>query len=93
MRIFGLPIQFLVVVVVTVSLTIFIVAWAADSRVAARSQSLSILGVQSVLTGGLGPADQSQTSYGQGEPLSALTTDEVKEDWWEASFLLLCPLH
>ena len=93
MRILGLPLQFVVVVVVTVSLTIFIVAWAADSRVLARSQSVSMLGVQPVLNGGLAPSDQSQFPLGQPELVSALTTDEVDRDWWEASFLLLCPLH
>ena len=40
-RIFGLPAQFVVVVAVSLALTIFFGAWAADAKVEARSQTLS----------------------------------------------------
>ncbi|HJO81232.1 MAG: hypothetical protein QGG34_05425 [SAR202 cluster bacterium] len=86
-RIFGVPIQFAIVVVVSSALTIFFGAWAADARVEARSQPFAVSGAHLQAPGGYPDTTPSGLSS-TGEPLT-----ESEKETWEASFLFLCPLH
>ena len=98
-RIFGLPAQFVVVVAVSLALTIFFGAWAADAKVEARSQTLSLSGVhalyvQSYAAGssfGAAPGTDSNAtpSGGTNQALGG----EVGQKAWERAFLFACPLH
>ena len=47
MRVLGLPLQFVVVVVMSLSMTIFFGAWAADARIEARNQPYALGGSES----------------------------------------------
>ena len=94
MRVLGMPVQFVLVVAISLALTIYFGAWAADARISERAAQAS--GQQfdfsaaagssggSGLAGGLGqaaPADRARNGYaaeGQG---------------WEKMFLFACPLH
>jgi hypothetical protein len=92
MRLFGLPLQFLVVVVVSAALAIFFGAWAADARVEARAQDLSLssirsLYVESYAAGGLYSNAPSEM------PSPGVREAAVQPQGWEKAFLYACPLH
>ena len=78
-RLFGLPIQFIIVVAASLILTIYLGAWTADARIEARAESESVASAYgfpapfpSVATGG-----QAVDSQGG----------------WEGAFLFVCPFH
>ena len=82
MRVFGVPIQFAIVVVVSAALTIFFGAWAVDARVEARAQSVSV--------------STSQFSFAFVDSDDGSASDPQSpesQEWWEKSFLFACPFH
>lgn len=99
MRILGMPVQFVVVVAVSLALTIYFGAWAADARMDARVAQAAGQEVQqfdfrssvsssggSGLAGGLGAgADISGSGSQSGEAAEGQA--------WEKLFLFACPLH
>ena len=83
MRVLGLPIQFVVVVVMSLSMTIFFGAWAADARIEARNQQFASAGSSSAqFDFSTHPNGTLSGSLGDGEELG-----------WERAFLFACPLH
>ena len=94
MRVFGLPMQFVIVVAVSLTLTIFLGAWVADERVKARSGSLTLSSIQSLYVDSFGrqPFQAQGALHSQGLP----ALDEIHGDdgrLWEKAFLFACPLH
>ena len=97
MRIFGMPVQFVTVVAISLALTIYFGAWAADARIDARAAQSAGQGMQqfdfgnsagssvgSGLTGGLSQdATGTDAAYGNAAEGQA----------WEKMFLFACPLH
>ena len=85
--------QFVVVIVVSLAVTIFFGGWAADASVEARADRLTVVGgVPSVLvsengrTASLGSPSTHQAAATQG-------LEDVEKQWWESAALLVCPLH
>ena len=94
MRVLGLPVQFVIVVVVSLALTIFFGAWIADDRAEARSEPITL---SSLHTSYVNSFSQPQT-YTQGavqtqgvQGLEATHGGDGK--LWEKAFLFACPLH
>ena len=86
MRVLGLPLQFVVVVVMSLAMTIFFGAWAADARIEARNQPYAL--------GGPGASQFDFRSH-QAASLNGSLGDGVggEEQGWERAFLFACPLH
>ena len=95
MRILGLPVQFVVVVAISLALTIYFGAWAADVRINERAAQASVQTAQqfnftsasntssaSGLSGGL-PGSVETNAYG----------NPTEGEGWEKFFLFACPLH
>lgn len=86
MRVIGLPLQFVIVVVMSLGLTIFFGAWAADARIEARNQPFAQT-----------EAGSSQFDFAA-HPNADLSgslegTAAGSEQGWERAFLFACPLH
>ena len=90
-RILGMPVQFVAVVAISLALTIYFGAWAADARMDARAAQVAGQNVQQFsfqaaansssgtgLYGGLNKSADGSAAGGQG---------------WERFFLYACPLH
>ena len=98
MRIIGLPLQFVVVVVVSLSLTIFFGAWAADARVEARSAQFAFSNSSTLsIQGNLGSGTVGDSSIPSNSNV-AFTSHQLPEgesdaQGWETAFLFACPLH
>ena len=86
MRVLGLPLQFVVVVVLGLGMTIFFGAWAADARIEARNQEYAPAGSR------LSQFDFRKTADGS---LAGFLGDDApgEEQGWERAFLFACPLH
>lgn len=98
MRIIGLPVQFVVVVVASLALTIFFGGWAASASVEARSQQFafsnsSSLSIQGNLAGEV--IDGADNSHNPNAILTShqLPDDQLDSQGWETAFLFACPLH
>lgn len=107
MRILGMPVQFVLVVTISLALTIYFGAWAADARVQERVTQSSTRGAQqfdfSATAGTATGASASVTglsgkglSGGLGQPGAANTlpySTSQEAQGWERYFLFACPLH
>lgn len=93
MKIFGLPVQFVTVVVVSAALVIYLLAAVADSRVEARTDPLDRSQAQALYLGGSAQVPAPPNAVGH--PAAALTqgVDEPKKQSWETALLFVCPLH
>ncbi len=97
MRIFGMPVQFITVVAISLALTIYFGAWAADARIDARSgQSTE----QSAQQFNFGSSSNSPVGSGLAGALRQDGTDTGEAygnpgegQAWEKMFLFACPLH
>ncbi len=94
MRVLGLPVQFVIVVVVSLALTIFFGAWIADEKAEARSEPFTL---SSLHTSYVNSFSQPQL-YNQGAVQSEVVQRvEGNHDGdgrlWEKAFLFACPLH
>ena len=87
LRVKGMPITFVVILMMTVMLTIFFGAWAASADSQAQERSFSFaIGASEPASGGAGPS--------QGGSLDgAATSETAEESWWGSAFLKACPLH
>ena len=94
MRIMGMPVQFVLVVAISLALTIYFGAWAADARINQRAAQVSSQQFDfssaassssgSGLAGGIGQgAVGNVPAYG----------NTTQEQGWEKFFLFACPLH
>ncbi len=84
MKAFGLPVQFLAVVLVSSALFVYLLAATAESRVEARTQREGSGSVQALTADGKQPQ--------RPEPFDSGSPDTAKEPW-ESAFLFVCPLH
>lgn len=105
LRIFGLPVQFVVVVALSLALTIYFGAYAADARINERAaQNAAQSGQQfdfsapasnavSVrLSGGIGQRAPGVGIAG-GAIAGADAAQPAERQAWEYLFLIACPLH
>lgn len=97
MRILGLPVQFVVVVVISLALTIYFGAWAADARINERTTQAS---VQTAQQFNFGSASTASSGTGLSGGLGQGASDEgvanpgaAEGQAWEKMFLFACPLH
>ena len=104
LRIFGLPVQFVVVVALSLALTIYFGAYAADARVNARAAQNAASAqqfdfsasasdaVSARLSGGI--AQRAPGGVASGSLVgSADTPQPAERQTWEYLFLIACPLH
>ena len=99
LRIFGLPVQFVVVVALSLALTIYFGAYAADARVNARAaqnaqqfefSASASAPVSARLSGGIGKRAPGGAVGGN---TSADAPQPAERQTWEYLFLIACPLH
>lgn len=93
MKIFGLPIQFVTVVVVSLALTIYLMAAVADARVESRVEEIAFS-----FNRPLYPETGSQANLPQFTQEHSITgpqdeSSEAGKETWESAFLFICPLH
>ena len=101
LRIFGLPAQFVAVVAVSLALTIYFGAYAADARVNARAaQSDAALERQfdfGAASASNAAAMRLSGSIAQQRPdgsaADASAAESTERQAWEYMFLIACPLH
>lgn len=99
LRIFGLPAQFVVVVAVSLALTIYFGAYAADARVNARAAQ-SDAAVERQFNFGASDSNaaamrltDSITQRPDGSAADASAAESTERQAWEYMFLIACPLH
>ena len=95
MRIFGMPVQFVAVVTISLALTIYFGAWAAEARVSERTaQTAGQSAQQFDFSSATGTSSGSGLSGGLGQDIGALQYGSAaKGQGWERFFLVACPLH
>lgn len=99
LRIFGLPAQFVVVVAISLALTIYFGAYAADARVNARAaQSDAAIEQRFDFGASTSSAAAMRLSGGiaQQRPdgqAAASAPEPAERQAWEYMFLIACPLH
>ena len=94
MRILGMPLQFVVVVAISLALTIYFGAWAADARINARAALAAGQTVQQFdFRSTAGPSGGSGLAGGIGQRSSAAGQESAEAQAWENMFLFACPLH
>ena len=97
MRLFGMPVQFVAVVAISLALTIYFGAWAADARIDARGSPASAQNVQQFdfrTNTGSSVGTGLSGGIGQGAAGGALQNGNAAEGQaWERFFLVACPLH
>ena len=93
LRIFGVPVQFAIVVVVSAAVAIFFAAWAADARVEARSQTFASTGARQQVPSGYPGVNVPSLPVTLSSSLAAGPLQESEKELWESSVLFLCPLH
>lgn len=99
LRIFGLPAQFVVVVAVSLALTIYFGAYAADARVNARAAQ-SDAAIERQFDFGASDSNAAAMrlsgSIAQQRPdgsAAASAAESTERQAWEYMFLIACPLH
>ena len=103
LRIFGLPVQFVAVVALSLALTIYFGAYAADARINERAaQNAAQSGqqfdfsapasnaVSARLSGGIGQRAPGNAGGGNAGSDAA---QPAERQAWEYLFLIACPLH
>ena len=95
MRILGLPVQFVLVVAISLALTIYFGAWAADARVSERAAQSTGQSVQQFdFSSAAGTSSGSGLSGELGQDAGAQQYGSAAEgQGWEKYFLVACPLH
>ena len=84
MKVFGLPMQFLAVVLVSSALFVYLLAATAESRVEARTprqplSSAQTLSIERAPARQLGGVDSGSSG--------------TSKERWESAFLFVCPFH
>ncbi len=94
MRILGLPLQFVVVLVVSVALAIYLMAAVADSRVEARTREGAVGGALGGFYAGAGGISTvPSVANVDGLLQNGEQSQEGQAQGWENAFLFACPLH
>ncbi len=84
MKVFGLPVQFLAVVLVSSALFVYLLAAAAESRVEARTHRQRPGSAQTLTIEGKPPRRLADFDSG---------SIRASKELWESAFLFVCPLH
>lgn len=99
LRIFGLPAQFVAVVAVSLALTIYFGAYAADARVNARAAQ-SDAAIERQFDFGASDSNAAAMRLSgsiaqrpDGSAASASAAESTERQAWEYMFLIACPLH
>lgn len=99
LRIFGLPAQFVAVVAISLALTIYFGAYAADARVNARAAQPDAA-VERQFDFGASDSNAatmrlsgSITQRPDGSAADASAPESTERQAWEYMFLIACPLH
>jgi hypothetical protein len=92
-KILGLPVQFLLVVVVSVGFTIYLMASVADARVASRDQEANVSYDQPVFPGIIAESADSQGAAEDAGISFDVEAEDGEQQLWERAFLFACPLH
>ena len=100
LRIFGLPAQFVVVVAVSLALTIYFGAYAADARVNARAAQ-SDAAIERQFDFGASDSNAAAMRLSgsitqqrpDGSAADASAAESTDRQAWEYMFLIACPLH
>ncbi len=100
LRIFGLPAQFVVVVAVSLALTIYFGAYAADARVNARAAQ-SDAAIERQFDFGASDSNAAAMRLSgsiaqqrpDGSAAAASAAESTERQAWEYMFLIACPLH
>lgn len=99
LRIFGLPAQFVAVVAVSLALTIYFGAYAADARVNARAAQ-SNAAVERQFDFGASDSNAAAMRLSgsiaqrpDGSTADASAAESTDRQAWEYMFLIACPLH
>lgn len=99
LRIFGLPAQFVVVVAISLALTIYFGAYAADARVNARAAQ-SDAAVERQFDFGASDSNAAAMRLSgsiaqrpDGSAAAASAAESAERQAWEYMFLIACPLH
>ena len=82
----GLPIQFIIVVSISIAITVFLGGWAANTSVEARADRLAFGTGSALSTNRSGKSLPVISPYKQ-QP------ENVENRLWESTALLICPLH
>lgn len=100
LRIFGLPVQFVAVVALSLALTIYFGAYAADARINERAaQNAAQSGQQFDFSAPASNAMSARLSGGIGQRApgvgiaSSDAAQPAERQAWEYLFLIACPLH
>ena len=100
LRIFGLPLQFVVVVALSLALTIYFGAYAADARINARAAQNAAQSGQFEFTASASDAVSARLSGGIGQRAPGVSGGNIanaaqpaERQAWEYLFLIACPLH
>ena len=98
MRVLGLPVQFVLVVAISLALTIYFGAWAADARISERAaQASGHAGQQFDFSAAAGSSGGSGLAGGLGQAALAEAGPQYgyasEGQGWEKMFLFACPLH
>ena len=99
LRIFGLPAQFVAVVAVSLALTIYFGAYAADARVNARAAQ-SDAAIERQFDFGASASNTAAMRLSgsiaqrpDGSAADASAAESTERQAWEYMFLIACPLH
>ena len=91
-RIKGIPITFLVVLLLTVLLTIFFGAWAVSADVETQEKRLAFsVGSLGPNIGTVSPGTSDETA--DGDSASQEDSDTLADEWWGNALLKVCPFH
>ena len=90
MKIFGLPVQFVTVAVVSLTLTIYLMAAVADARVESSVDDIAFA-FNRPETGSQANLPQFTQEHGATAPQNE--SSEAGKEAWESAFLFICPLH
>lgn len=97
MRIFGMPVQFVTVIAISLALTIYFGAWAADARIDARAvQSAGQTAQQFDFGNGASSSAGSRLAGALGQDATGTGSaygNTAEGQAWEKMFLFACPLH
>ena len=91
-RIKGVPLTFLIVVVMMVLLTIFFGAWAVSADLEDQERSLQFGFAGSDPKGGTAVTNPSAGDV-SGAPSDQDNGDSLADEWWGSAVLKACPFH
>ena len=90
LRIKGIPVTFLVVLLLTVLLSIFFGAWAVSADVEAQER---MLGLSAIDPNPGGATSGTSTESTEGDSPGQEDAGTLADEWWGDALLKVCPFH